>query len=442
VQETFTVGELCASIERAVRAGFPTEVWVAGAISGITRSATGHVYFDLVEPGALGDTVTASVPVVLFSARRRLVNQILTRSGGGVRMTDGTEIRIRGEVGFYPRGGRVQLVMSLIDPAYTLGQLAQARLRLLGQLEAEGLLGANRRHPFPVLPLRVALVTSDGSAAHADFHHELARSGYRFELQVIDARVQGPDAAQQLVWALREAVAWGPDVVALVRGGGARTDLVAFDHEAVVRAVAACPVPVITGIGHETDRSVCDEVAHTAAKTPTACAGLLVGLVREFAARVEAAAERLVLVAGARLEAAEGDLAGRAQRAGRAGQVALARADAGLGDRARRLRRAGRRAHQRHHEHLGVLSGRLRRAAPGALERATHPVTLAEVRLRAVDPTEALRRGWSITRTAGGRLVTDPAEVVHGERLVTTLAGGELTSVVDAPARSHGPSTS
>jgi exodeoxyribonuclease VII large subunit len=431
VPETLTVGELCAAIDRSVRQAFPEEVWVSGAISGLKRTAAGHVYFDLVDPVGLGE-VTASVPVALFAAKRMLVNRILTRSGGAVRMTDGTEIRIRGEVGYYPRNGRVQVVMSLIDPAYTLGRRAEARDRLLRQLAAEGLLEANRQNPLSVLPLRVALITSHGSAAHADFGDELHRSGYRFDLRVFDARVQGTDAVETLVWALDEASRWGPDVIAVVRGGGARTDLGAFDHEAVARAVASSPVPVFTGIGHETDRSVCDEVAHTAAKTPTACAQLVVARVRDFEQRVDAATDRLRRLTDQRLGSAERELHQLARRTTRAGLVALTRTDDALDALARRIARAAVVGHRRAEEHLGRQTRRLVAAGPAALSRAGHPLELAATRLRAVDPAETLRRGWSITRTGDGHLVTDPAWVAPGQALVTTVAGGELHSVATA----------
>ena len=426
--ETLTVGELCATVESAVRDAFPGEVWVSGAISGLKRSPVGHAYFDLVDPGNLGDPVAASVPVALFATKRAIVNRILTRAGGAVRMSDGTEIRIRGEVRFYAPGGRVQIVMSLIDPAYTLGRLAEDRERLLRRLSDEGLLEANRRHDLTVLPLRVALVTSVGSAAHADFCDELARSGYRFELTVVDTRVQGVDAVENLVWALREAAADGPDVIALVRGGGARTDLAVFDHESVARAVASCPVPVVTGIGHEVDRSVCDEVAHTAAKTPTACAGVLVARVRDFESRVDAAGARLGRVANSRLETGSQELAQLARRTARAGAVASARSSATLADLGHRVGRAGGVAHDRAGDRLGAATTRVRAAASVPLERAGHRLDLASVRVRAADPASALRRGWSITRTADGRLVTDPVQVRAGERLTTTLAGGELWS--------------
>ncbi|MEL7158407.1 MAG: exodeoxyribonuclease VII large subunit, partial [Actinomycetota bacterium] len=180
--ETLTVRELCTAVSAVVAEGLPDEVWVKGAISGLKRSANGHVYFDLIDPtDDVGAATGELLPVALFAANKHRVNSILRKSGA-VRMTDGLEIRIRGRVAFYPAQSRIQLIMSLIDPAYTTGQLAVARQALLDQLRAEGVLGRNATRAFPVLPLRVGLVTSDQSAAFADFEHELAASGYAFSI--------------------------------------------------------------------------------------------------------------------------------------------------------------------------------------------------------------------------------------------------------------------
>ena len=230
---------------------------------------------------------TASLDVMLSSRAKGAVNQTLTDAGGGVRMTDGTDVRIRGRLDWYSPRGQLQLRMTAIDPAYTLGQLEVARAALLARLAAEGLLRANGTLTMPLAPLRVGLVTSEGSAAEADFLDELRRSGFAFQVLRVDTRVQGPDAPRSIGSAIRMLCTHPLDVLALVRGGGARTDLAAFDDEAVARAIAGCPVPVLTGVGHEVDTSVADEVAHTTAKTPTACAQLLVARVGALAGRLD-----------------------------------------------------------------------------------------------------------------------------------------------------------
>jgi exodeoxyribonuclease VII large subunit len=409
VSETFTVRELCRAIGAVIDHTFPDEVWVKGAISGLNRSPNGHAYFDLIEPsddaGALADAV---LPVALFAASRHRVNHILRRSGG-VRMHDGVEIRVRGRVAYYPPQGRVQLVMSLIDPAYTVGLMAAARQALLDKLAAEGLLNANRAHVLPALPMRIGLVTSDRSAAHADFVHELEASGYAFAVTLFDSRVQGIDAVPSLVDGIEAAGRTDVDVVVVIRGGGARTDLAAFDHERVARAIAACNRPVLVGVGHEVDRSVADEVAHSSAKTPTATAAVLVDAVRSFEHHVEQTASRLASLASARLDAMAGSLAVRAN------QLA-ATAD---------------RTVDRHRNRLDTSTAQLRHRTEMALDRVETAVDRAELRLGAHDPARLLGRGWSITHIAGGDLVRAASQVGPGTRLVTTTASGAITSTVD-----------
>jgi exodeoxyribonuclease VII large subunit len=415
--DTLTVGELCRRVESGVNELFPDEVWVQGAISGLTRSANGHVYFDLIDPtDEMGATTGAVLPVALFAKHRHLVNKIL-RKAGGMRMHDGIEIRIRGRVAYYPPQGRVQLVMSLIDPQYTLGQMVEARQQLLERLAADGLLDLNRERSFPALPLRVALITSGASAAFADFVNEIEQSPFPFRVTLIDSRVQGLDAVPSLADALQAADGLAVDVVALVRGGGARTDLVAFDHERVAKAVARCRHPVLVGVGHETDRSVADEVAHRSAKTPTACAAMLVDAATDFANRVDEGAGRLNALVNLHLAAAQDRLFAHGGRlVASAGRVV-----------------------ERNRGELVHAAHRLRREPTHLVERADGRLATMSARLAAVDPAMVLARGWTITRTADGALVRSTDGVTTGTELVTTTMGGEITSRVTAVAPTDRP---
>ncbi|HKY64857.1 MAG TPA: exodeoxyribonuclease VII large subunit, partial [Acidimicrobiales bacterium] len=199
---TWSVPELGEAIGLHLRTAFPDEVWVRGVIRNLNPGRRGGtVWFDLVEPAADGDLSrppVASLPVVLFDMARRRVNARLTDAGGAVRMTDGTEVRLRGRLTYYERGGRLQLTMSDIDPDFTLGRLAADRDRLLRLLEAEGLLGRQASLPRPLLPLRLGLVTSRGSAAEHDVLDELRRSGIGFSVLRADVRVQGAHAPRSV----------------------------------------------------------------------------------------------------------------------------------------------------------------------------------------------------------------------------------------------------
>jgi len=254
-EPTLSVGELSAAIGRVLARAFSDEVWVRGEIANLKRRAE-VVYFDLVDG-------TTSLPVVLWNNDRVVVNQVLKRAGGAVRMTEGTDVRIRTRVGWFGKRGTVSLRMLSIDPAYTLGQLAEAKERLLAALRADGTLARNATRTLSPVPLRVGLLTSAGSAAAADFLKTLDSSGRGFAVTHVDVRVQGVDAVASIVAGLQQLArrADSLDVVCVVRGGGARTDLAAFDDEAICRAIAAMPLPIFTGIGHEIDTCVADHAA-------------------------------------------------------------------------------------------------------------------------------------------------------------------------------------
>ncbi len=414
--DTYTVGELCRRVEVSVNAAFGDEVWVQGAISGLSRSNNGHVYFDLVDPsGEVGAATNAVLPVALFAKTRHLVNRIL-RKAGGMRMHDGIEIRVRGRVAYYPPQGRIQLVMSLIDPTFTLGQMVAAKTQLLDKLAEQGLLDRNQQLEMPLLPLRVALITSGGSAAFADFVKEIEQSGYPFAITLLDSRVQGLESVPSLTSAVQTADELDVDVVVIVRGGGSRTDLVAFDHEQVATAIAMSRHPVLVGVGHEIDRSVADEVANASAKTPTACAALLVEQVAMFSLQVDAAATRLGALTELHLTSAR-------QRLSSCGN---------------RLVTAGGRAVDMQQVELDHAVRRLRRTPAIELERADHQLTAISAQLSAYDPRAAMRRGWSITHTESGELVRSIEQVAAGTRIRTTTMDGTITSdVVDSADGEH-----
>jgi exodeoxyribonuclease VII large subunit len=409
-EPTLRVSELTDAVSTALAVCFPDEVWVQGEISSLRRASSGHVYFELIEPGPPGAPAVAKVAVALFATDKAVVNAILKRVGG-VRMTDGLEIRLRGRVAFYGPQGQLQVKMTSIDPAYTLGRLASEREQVLAVLAQDGLLERNAGVPLAPRPWRVGLVTSADSAAEADFVHELDSSGLGFQVLVADARVQGRDAPRSVTAALARLVRARVDVVAVVRGGGARTDLAAFDDLDLARAIATCPVPVLTGIGHEIDTSVADQVAHLAHKTPTACAAHLVGRARQFHLRVDETFARVAREVTVIVDQEQARVHHHATAASRAGARAVADARHRLDERRRRLGRA----------------------APAVAATAGLRLEAVAARTAAVDPARTLARGWSITRTGDGRLVRHRDDVTTGDILITTLVGGTTRSRVIEP---------
>ncbi len=455
---TWTVSEICAAVAGALDAAFPEEVWLRGEIHGARRSPAGHLYFDLTDPSDDAPSTrsrrTGAGPrmsVVAFKGRLRGIEAVLAKVGD-LKLEDGLEVRIRGEISYYAPQGRVQVIMTAIDPRFTLGLLAADRERVLRLLAQEGLLELNAGRPLPPVPLRIGLVTSDGSAACADFLGELTRSGYGFRVHLADARVQGEDSVESLVAALHHLAGLELDAVAVVRGGGARTDLLSFDHEQVARAVAGFPVPVLTGIGHEIDRSIVDEVAHSSFKTPTATAAYLVDRVREFVEHLDSAAAHLSILtehALARRSATVDDLARRLQRSAsmslggagislsrlgdsiaRSARHCLARSRVRLDRTARLSVAAARNRVGAERTLVGNLSRRLSRDAGRGLDEARRALDSALTVTQAVDPARVLARGYSITRGPDGSVLLDPATVGPGTPISSRLAGGILLSQV------------
>jgi exodeoxyribonuclease VII large subunit len=451
---TWGVGELIVTVNDLLEGVFPDEVWVQGEIRNLNRSRAGHVYFDLVEPGADGARATAVLPVALFARDKFVVNAVLKKSGS-IRMTDGVELRIRGRLRIWEGQGRFQLVMSMVDPTWTLGRLTQDRNALLDALRTEGLLDRNHTLQLPRVPLELAVVTSDGSAACADFLDELDRSGFGFRVLLIDTAVQGVDAPAGLARALLVAAARAP-VVALVRGGGARTDLAAFDHELVARTIAGLDRPVITGIGHETDQSIADVVAHTAHKTPTACAAAIVGAVTEWRTSVEQAwhsiaararftissaehgiergGEQVHRNADRQIHQAEREIDRRAAAIGRHALTAPVRATQGLRRRAAAIERRSASALAVAEHRLVTMTESLGRRPDRLITQANRLVDTLDDRRRLLDPSRLMDRGWSIVADPDGNLVRGPDDAPIDTELTVTGSGGTVrTRVTDHP---------
>lgn len=394
--EAMSVSEVTACVKQALETTFD-DVWVTGEVSNLVRAASGHLYLSLKDEGALLKAVVwrGTVPTL------------------AIEPADGLEVLCHGRLEVYPPRGTYQLT---IDRLHAVGTgTLEARLRKLhAALEQEGLFAPGRKRPLPAFPRRVAVVTSPTGAAVVDFL-ETFRSRWRgAEVLVVPARVQGAGAAEELAAALVVAGRLVPavDVIALVRGGGSLEDLWSFNEEVLVRAVAAAPIPVVSGVGHEIDVSLCDLAADVRALTPTDAAVRIAPDAAQVTAALAGFATRLTTGLGRRVELARERL----------GQFARSRI---LADPARLV--VDRRA-------LVVeRSGRLERLARVAVDRAGERLRAAAARLEAGSPLKLLARGYSVTTAAGTTApLTSVAAVAPGAMLVTQLFDGRLTSTVTA----------
>jgi len=430
---TYTVSDFAWEMKGVLADAYPA-VWVAGEVQRLRPAARGQLYFELIEKGR-GDRIQAKLDCVLWADERAVTEAELREAG--VELSDGVVLRCCGRPEFWPGGGRLQFTVREVDPLFSLGALEKRRRETLKALEAEGLHERNKKLPLPPAPLEIGLITSEGSAAYHDFLDTLVNSGLGFRVYLVHSAVQGAAAEAEIDRAFSLFAACARrgrrlDAIALIRGGGSRSDLATFDSRRVARAVARSPVPVICGIGHQIDVSIADVVAHTSCKTPTEAAEFLAGRVGEAAYRVEEAgralarqATDLLRAAGRRVSSIPPRLASPS-RALLRNRVADCRLAANrVGTAAQRLVAAARQQEEVRRE--------------GLIRNALKPVGRAAERLEAhgrlceqLSPERTLARGFSVTRRADGGLVRRVSEVAAGDELRTRLADGTVASTVDS----------
>jgi exodeoxyribonuclease VII large subunit len=390
----FRVGELAGALAALLDEAVG-RVWVVGEISNLRRAGSGHCWFTLKD----GD---AQLRAVLFRGDAdRLPFEI----------EDGLAVLAFADVSLYAARGDLQLVVRQLEPRGR-GALRLAFEQLRARLEAEGLFAAEHKRPLPAFPRAVGVVTSLQAAALHDVLEVTAARWPSVPLLVAAARVQGEGAEVEIVEALQALASRREvEVILLVRGGGSLEDLWTFNGEILARAIARCPVPVVAGVGHETDVTIADLAADARAPTPSAAAALVVPDRRALAARLEAGRRRLEAAIDARMAAA------RARLRARAAALRHLSPTARLEARRERLSRA---------------TARLRAAERAALAARRGRLALAVGRLDSLSPLAVLARGYAIATRADGRIVRHGADVAAGDALEVRLARGRLEVRVTA----------
>ncbi len=449
--DALSITEFYNRVDWALRSTFSGELWITGEIRTMKVLPKGHCFIDLVDPTNAQDSGAPTLNVKCWSTRWRSVRSTLDSLG--ITLDAGMVVRARGKVEFYKARGSVDFILSELDTDALLGKVAAERARLIKALVDEGLFDRQRRLPVAVLPLRVGLVASPGTEGYNDFLGGLRSSGMAFEVTVAPTAVQGRIAPSRVAAAISNLQAEPLDVIVVVRGGGSKADLAAFDQEPVARAIATSVVPVWTGIGHTGDQSVADEVANRSFITPTECGQELALLAIDYWRKVEEAGAVVARMARDQVLAADRLLASRQRAAAIGARAQLDRHGDRLGHRARTLRGVARGQLDTHGlrlaargEALTVAARRALRAEDQALTgRSTRLAALPGRRLRAEDQRldqwrrllgaydyqRQLERGYSVTRDASGRVVRSVRGVDAGALLRTRVSDGELVSAVE-----------
>jgi exodeoxyribonuclease VII large subunit len=403
------VATLVRAVADALAARFGA-VTVRGELGSFTRAASGHCYFTLKAPDG-----SASLRCAMFRRAAGLLD---------FRPADGQAVEVRGRLAVYEPRGELQMVVEAMRPAGA-GALMEQFLRLKARLEAEGLFDASRKRPIPAFVRRVGVVSSLAAAALHDVLTAFARRAAHVEVVVYPSAVQGLEAPPQLAAAIAEASRRAEvDLLLVCRGGGSLEDLWAFNDERVVRAIAACRLPVISGVGHETDVTLTDFVADLRAPTPTAAAELAAPVREECLEALDQCARRAALAVSRRLEAAGQRLDHAALRLARPAQ-ALAVQRRRLDLLAQRGAQAVPVALARRTEALARLAPRLQAAAHRAIDARERQWLTWQGRLAALDPARTQARGWVRLQGEGGRVLTRVDQLAEGTTVQAVLGDGE-----------------
>jgi len=412
----WSVSALLLAVSDTLAARFSSVV-VRGELSGFTRAASGHCYFSLKD----ADGAPALVRCAMFRRAAALLD---------FQPADGQRVELRGRIAVYEARGELQMVVESLQ-RQGAGSLYEEFLRLRARLAAQGLFDEDRRRAIVPFPRAIGVVTSLGAAALHDVLTALRRRAPQVQVIVYPCLVQGAEAPRTIVEALSEAAARREvDTLLLVRGGGSLEDLWSFNDERVVRAVAASPIPLICGVGHETDITLSDLAADLRAPTPTAAAELAAPAAVELQARLDATARALTRSAHRVLDRQGQRLDLLAQRAGRPAAVLAAQGHQ-LDGLARRMSAALQRRTDGASMTLTPLAQRLQRSARIGLSRRVDALDALAARLTQAHPQQVLERGYAWVVGADGRPVMHARDLVAGDAIEAVFADGRAGATVD-----------
>ena len=428
--EILSVSELNNFIRDVLKSGFPQAVWVCGEIQEM-REKGGHLYFTLSEKDESNASVLAKIGASIWVNTRPKLDAILARAENPFKLNNDIQVKLLCKVDFYPPFGQIRLIVESIDPVYTLGLIAQERLRLIAKLKQEGLFDRNKQLALTPVPLNIGLITSHDSAAYHDFIDELRLSGFGFKVFLADALMQGKNTEHSVVQAIKTLQAYDQiDAIVIIRGGGSVTELAAFDSPLIARAIAEVKLPVITGIGHEINTTIADLTAHTFAKTPTATAQFLIGRINAFITVLDKKQEDIVTLTKEVLRLAKDKLKSNAQDLRSNTQDFLKSHHQRLVLIRKALSRQPLINLKEKERKLLITQDQLKKTIQLNLQSARTKIDLLKKVVDMADPKNTLKRGFTITRNKKGDIVKSVKQVAANTFLVTQFKDGEITTQV------------
>lgn len=427
-----TISQLMTQVDQVISQGFPTPIWIIGEIQSLSRRGGGTIYFDFAD-AKTGAHQTATM-TVKCNIWQNTVTWLEKRHGKGKIeeiFADGNRLRALVNVKLYKDRGQISLTVEDVDPAFTQGALALARLELLKKLRAQGLDRKNKLLSIPSFPMRVALITAEGSRAQTDFQHQLLDEGeFPGELIFIPCTMQGDRVPKDVIKAIKQAIDADADIIVISRGGGSAADLRWFDGEEIALAIAHSPVPIIAAIGHHEDTCVAEEISHTREKTPTAAADRILEVFRDTRSAINEKAHFLAVALDreiTRFDRMQSDLR---ERLVHASDAYFSRHRERLTHMTLYLQRGFDGVYSAQQSKFVHWAAQLNHQAMVQLQRHAEGLFTREQQLTRLDPGPWLDAGWT-QLSIGGKSVLTTKDVEEGSAVQARLRDGVLKLTVD-----------
>ena len=416
-EASLSLSRLHQLIADVVKREFPDRFWVVAEILELHVNRSGHCYLELIEKSEKDDAILARARATIWASRFSMLRPFF-ESATGTSLKSGIKLLFRASVEFHTLYG-YSLNITDIDPSYTVGDLARKKQEVIRRLREQGVIEMNRELPFPAVPQRIAVISSETAAGYGDFMETIENNSHRFRFETVlfPALMQGEEAAGSMIAAL-EAIfeqVTAFDCVAIIRGGGSKADLECYNEYELAYFITQFPLPVITGIGHERDETVADLVANRGLKTPTAVAEFLVDqmlafefLLSSLHERMTGSVKRIVQLQAARLERYGRDLQHLSH-----GFI------------------------HRRQEHLEQSRQLLRRLCGTFITRRKDHLAMLEKQAALVDPANIMKRGYSMTLREG-KLLKSVRGVKAGDRIETWLSDGRIISNTEKIKKKNG----
>ncbi len=444
------VSEFFDQVNQAIMMQFTGEVWVIGEIRSLSTSQNGHVYLDLIDTMEATNPYPTTLKAVIWSSNWVQIKREFKRYG--LELEKGMIVKVKGEARLWKSGISVQINISSIDVEALIGNLAIEREKLLKKLRESDLLDKNKRLKLDLVPLRLGLIASKGTQGYLDFLGQIEMSEFNFELLYFSTPVQGSEAPKKIASAIDEASSCGLNLIVVIRGGGSKGDLSAFDSEEVAFAIANSSTPVWCGIGHTEDISVADLVSNRYFSTPTAVGKEIVALIKKFVDSIDrsisrirelsekqivfeanglsSSRERLVRIMEFEIEREEHDVFTKAKAIISQFKLTLSSQSSSLNqDRQLLGKIVGEKIQSetlntRHVKELLALK------ANSFLNEKYRDINFYKLSLSAFDPIRQMKRGYAIVRSEGGKTVRSIEDIVNGQTLTTQIGNGTFLSEV------------